>query len=292
MYFAPDYSLSERKGVKMKSNQSYSREVTHNDENWGMKIFLIIIAFAIVSFIVPIALEYFVFRNNIYSALSNGEWGSFLGSFLGGIIGGVGTLTAVFITTKETRKIQRETANSLEVDRKARRMGEKKEFVNQIVKLIGEYIADISAYFYANRLLERLENDKSKLIQKINCVDTNLMEAHSDMESNAENATFILSNSCTIEKLNVKKARLIMDKEDKDREIENTRKDRLIANKCLFTIKIMLKDINCASELITQLDTVHNLAASAYSQSIKSIETATNKLIDLAAKFNCDYINE
>lgn len=50
----------------------------------------------------PILLEYLFFQNKIYSALTNGEWASFLGSYIGGTVGGIGTLAAVAITTKET----------------------------------------------------------------------------------------------------------------------------------------------------------------------------------------------
>ena len=66
----------------------------------------LIIAVVAVIIIIPLVLEHAVFRNHIYSILTNGEWASFLGSYLGGVIGGLGTLLALYFTTKETRRIQ------------------------------------------------------------------------------------------------------------------------------------------------------------------------------------------
>lgn len=48
--------------------------------------------------IIPIFLEFIIFRNNFYSPVSNDGWASFFGSFFGGIIGGVLTLIGVIIT--------------------------------------------------------------------------------------------------------------------------------------------------------------------------------------------------
>lgn len=83
------------------------------------RIVIIVFASVFIVMILPYALEVFIFRNNVYSVLSNGEWGGFLGSYIGGALGGIGTLLAVFITTKETRNIQRE--NSAQIENEKRR---------------------------------------------------------------------------------------------------------------------------------------------------------------------------
>lgn len=255
-------------------------------KNSVCEIQYIITVFVIIAIVLPILLEYIIFRNSIVSVLSNGEWSSFLGSFLGGIIGGVGTLMAVYITTKETRNIQEETNNSIEADRKARRWSEKKEFVNQITIFMGEYIADISAWFYANRFVERLENEKHEFTKKIDELDSELIKEHESIESCPESGNdFIISTSYKIEKLNIKKSKLIMKKNDKEKEIEKLQKNRLIANKHYFTIKIMLKSIECSLELISQLDLVHNFE---YKQ---NFEVQIDRLMELTEKFGCDYIN-
>ena len=59
--------------------------------------------------LIPILLEFIIFRNNFYSPVSNEGWASFFGSFFGGIIGGIMTLLGVILTIDFTQKnIQRE----------------------------------------------------------------------------------------------------------------------------------------------------------------------------------------
>ena len=78
---------------------------------------VIIFLSIVVIILIPFLLEVVIFRNEAYSALTNGEWGGFLGSYIGGALGGIGTLLAVYITTKETRKIQKSTLQQIETDR-------------------------------------------------------------------------------------------------------------------------------------------------------------------------------
>lgn len=67
-------------------------------------IFIILL----LSILVPIFLDKYIWSNNTPSALNNSDWSSFLGSFLGGIIGSIGTLIAVCVTTLDTRYIQKD----------------------------------------------------------------------------------------------------------------------------------------------------------------------------------------
>ncbi len=57
-----------------------------------------------LGFGVPMFLEFFIFRNDFPSALSNGEWASFLGSFLGGTVSLIGILITIQFTQEENRK--------------------------------------------------------------------------------------------------------------------------------------------------------------------------------------------
>ena len=82
------------------------------------EIAIIVCISVCIVLMLPFALEIFIFRNNVYSVLSNGEWGGFLGSYIGGALGGIGTLLAVYITTKETRKTQQENSAQIESERK------------------------------------------------------------------------------------------------------------------------------------------------------------------------------
>ena len=83
---------------------------------------------------IPLILEHLIFRNNVYSVLTNGEWGSFLGSYIGGIVGGAGTLIAMYVTTKETRKVQDENLNQLNADRSLEDKKERKQFADKIAE--------------------------------------------------------------------------------------------------------------------------------------------------------------
>lgn len=58
----------------------------------------------VLSVLVPLFLEHFVYRNEVYSTISNSEVASFLGNFLGALIGGGITLVTMYVSISETRK--------------------------------------------------------------------------------------------------------------------------------------------------------------------------------------------
>lgn len=69
--------------------------------------YVIWICIAIIIFaIMPSAIDYFVFKNDVPSNLNNGEWAGFLGSYIGSIIGGVFTLIGVVMSFKISDKNQ------------------------------------------------------------------------------------------------------------------------------------------------------------------------------------------
>ena len=78
--------------------------------------------------------------------MSNSEWGSFLGSYIGGLFGGIGTLIAVCITTKETRKIQKENSEQIKNEREINDRKERKQFSDSVAEDIAKYIANIQNY--------------------------------------------------------------------------------------------------------------------------------------------------
>lgn len=61
----------------------------------------------ILSIFIPLALEYFIYRNEIYSSISNEGLASFLASFLGGMISSGITLITMYISINEARKDMR-----------------------------------------------------------------------------------------------------------------------------------------------------------------------------------------
>lgn len=70
-------------------------------------IVYIIVAILIIMGL-PFFIQFSVIDNNWLSKASNDGWASFFGSYLGGVIGGIGTLIAMLVTTRETRRIQEE----------------------------------------------------------------------------------------------------------------------------------------------------------------------------------------
>ncbi len=59
-------------------------------------------------FMIPIVLDNFIFKNNMSSSITNGEWASFLGSYIGGILSGIITLAGVGLTIMYNNKIIKE----------------------------------------------------------------------------------------------------------------------------------------------------------------------------------------
>lgn len=195
----------------------------------------------------PFALEVFIFRNNVYSVLSNGEWGSFLGSYLGGMLGGVGTLLAVYITTKETRKIQKENSEQIKEETRRREKAERKQFADGIAKDVAVYIADISKYFYICHSLEQLHREKEELskqlfdiMRKISEEKHYLTKVNPDIDF--QNYNYIQNK---LQKLEQEKMRIEYNKEDILKEIEQKKADRTIAIERYFLLKIKLQDIKC-----------------------------------------------
>lgn len=86
-----------------------SNSIKNNNALFYWKIVLIVIVLFVILFLgIPLVLEMVVFGYKHPSYITNGEWVGFLGSYLGGIIGGGTTLLAIYFTTKETRRIERE----------------------------------------------------------------------------------------------------------------------------------------------------------------------------------------
>jgi len=139
------------------------------------KIILIIVLVIFFISMIPFALEFFVFRSNLYSVLDNKDWSGFLGSYIGGVLGSIGTLLAVYITTKETRKIQRDNLELFNAEQERYAKKERKQFADGVAQDIAKYITDISIYFNANRVSARLDKNRSNL-------ENNLHEAEREIQ--------------------------------------------------------------------------------------------------------------
>ena len=223
---------------------------------------IVIVFIIVIICLIPTALEYFVFRNNIFSVLSNGEWSGFLGSYIGGVFGGVGTLLAVYITTKETRKIQQENSAQIEDEKRRNEKKERKQFADEIAKDIAMYITDISKYFYVCRALQQLHNKEQELNNELHNIDCKIGTKHNILKKlnivNDADTEEYLSIQNELEELKQKESELKYQIERNSREMERNKADRTIAIECYFLLKIKLQNIESGKDLLKQLKFIHD----------------------------------
>lgn len=115
------------------------------------KVILIILS---IVFIVPLILELLIFRNKIFSPVSNDGWAGFFGAYIGAIIGAVTTYISVNLEIKNNEKIREE-----EIQREFKpylyfsvdEFNMIKEIVYTYVYNFGKYAAcDIKGYIVSN----------------------------------------------------------------------------------------------------------------------------------------------
>jgi len=260
------------------------------------KILGIVFISVLIVAILPYVLEVFIFRNNAYSVLSNGEWGGFLGSYIGGALGGIGTLLAVYITTKETRKIQQENSTQIEDEKKRNEKKERKQFADTIAKDIAMYITDISKYFYACRALEQLHNKEHELNNELYSIDCKIGAKHTALKKlnivNDEDTEECLSVQNELEELKQKESELKYRIERNSKEMEQNRADRTIAIECYFLIKIKLQNIECGVDILKQLKFIHDNSANVGGTDLDFISVETDKLLNMTVRFVDRYVNQ
>ena len=218
----------------------------------------------LVIIVVPMLLELLIFRNHVPSELTNGEWGSFLGSYIGGVFGGIGTLIAVYITTTETRKIQKNTLEQMNVDREKLEKKERKEFAEGIAGSVARYLAEINKYYYdckkENRLFEELRN----------------INPHPPMGEDTQ--AYILQMNR---------------KENIERELRHLDVDRHEANECYFLLRIKLGKIDEARSLLEQLEHIHQLSVADQKTPDDSVfRSATDSLQQATEQFIREYVEQ
>lgn len=244
---------------------------------------------------IPWILEFVIFRNDVYSVLSNGEWSGFLGSYIGGALGGIGTLLAVYITTKETRKIQRENLTQIEEEIRRNARKERKQFADEIAKDIAAYITDISKYFYNCLQLGRLYDKKKKLEEELEPIKREMEKRHDTLRkfSVAGNMNDIGSHAKNVlEGLKQKEFELMYQIQKQEREIDKNEPDRKIAVELYFLLKIKLKNIEAGKVILKQLEYIHNNSANTEGSSPGFMEIETDKLLDMTVKFAEEYVGQ
>lgn len=258
------------------------------------QILIIVIVSIMIIVLFPFMLEIIVFRNDVYSALSNGEWSGFLGSYVGGALGGIGTLLAVYITTQETRKSQRETVKQIEDEQKRNEKKERKQFVDEIAKDVATYITNISKYFYANRALNRLDKDRDRLNKEFHSIQQEMQTQYDKQkELNIEDDLDEYSKiDLDINKLKQKKDEVLIRVQNIDKDIENNRADRTVATERYFLLKIKLKDVDIGTDILNQLELIHKNSANVEGTDFDFISKETDKLLNMTVRFADRYVNQ
>lgn len=247
-----------------------------------VKIWLIVIAFIVLTFTIPLFLEYVIYRNDIYSVMPNSDWSGFFGSFLGGILGGIGTLLAVYITTYETRKIQEETQElSLKVARKG--------FTDKVAEVVSEYITDISDFAYSAREMKRLDEQKHRIMTEISDIKKKIDFTYERQAENIENSTVLMETSSNIEKLQIDFDQKNIELNELNRSIERTYKKRVVADNCYFLLNIKLKNIVAANQVLEQLDYIHNNSGNPAIGDCLWADKECNKLLEMTTVFIDSY---
>lgn len=242
---------------------------------------------------IPLILEHFVFRNSVYSVLTNGEWASFLGSYIGGVVGGAGTLIALWVTTKETRKVQEENLNQLKEDRSLDDKKERKQFTDGIAQDISVYITNINNYFYACRFAEQLENDRYNANMQLNDIRNKIKCKFGHQEKmNVETDTDEYARiEIEIAKLKVSEAEAAQKLQHIENEIDKNRADRTIANERLNILQIKLQNIPEAVTLLSQLEYIHNHSFGLGTE-LDFMDKETHKLLNITVDFIDKYVNK
>ena len=242
---------------------------------------------------IPLFLEHFIFRNNVYSVLTNGEWGSFLGSYIGGIVGGAGTLVALWVTTNETRKIQEENLNQLKENRSLEDKKERKQFADGIAHDISVYTTDIIKYFHDCRRVDRLDVDRYNVDMKLKSIQNQIQGEYARKQNIGleRNTATYLSIESKIEQLGREESRIRYKLERIENEIRNISGDRRIAVERYFVLRIKLQDIEEAISLVEQLEYIHINSSNVKDTRLEFAKEETQKLLDMTVEFINKYVN-
>lgn len=235
-------------------------------------IFLIIIVV-----LIPFVLEYAIFRNPLYSAISNSDWSG----FLGGYVGGVATLFAVYITTKETRKIQKQNNDYILLENK-------KKFADGIAEDISVYITDISKYFSDNKHEHQLYEDKNIYEQTLKEKRESIHKY--DVQNNYDEDVADGQNiKEEISKLEIECSNIMKQIQDIENQMLNNKPNRVIAINKLFLLKIKLRNIDSANKLLQKLEYVHQISTD-YNMMFTEFSNNTDELLELTMKFIEKYV--
>ena len=245
----------------------------------GFGIFLIFLVFI---GIIPWAIEFLIFRNNVYSIIGNDSWASFLGSYIGGVIGGAGTLLAVIITTKETRIIQKKNELKIEEDRKVKRREERKIFAYSITEDVAKFLANLALYHDANIKIKECQ-------ERINDAEEKLAKTRNQLAEKRKTMGDIKAKETIPYLENREKAFMeIIEAERGNMKMYIATKAPALERATVLNIKLC--EIEGAEELMQKVVAMLDSAGNA-SVTLSEYMDESNKMMDITADFVERYIN-
>lgn len=200
-------------------------------------IFLVIIGVSI-SLLVLLGVYILFFRVEIDPP----AWIGFWAAILGGGIGCSGAIYAVYVTTKETRKIQEKAQENFEYDKKMQKEMQRKLFTDDIAVITSEYITDIFKYYYNNRHSKLIKDDLANAKNEIS-------KLIAQSKQNSEKSETLLLEA-ELAKLNYNEA---------ERVAELRVIDKSIAIQKYYLLKIKLRGIDLAKQFVDQLEDIESV---------------------------------
>ena len=233
-----------------------------NDRKKIYKIIVIaIFMMIIISVLIPLFLDIFIFGNKFPSNISNSDWSGFLGSFLGGILGSVGSLIGICITIFESRNMQNDTQKQKEIQMH-------KEKLDSIIQYSSMFWKEIRC----------MQNKISNILQNKNKI--------SEIKEEIKKIEVELHEKTRIEEK--QKIALLNKKEEYNREILILREQHISEvdvdysdlTYAYFMLKIILKDIQIAQNYCFSIENTYEKM-----YQFSSIDTVIEENLNISMNF-------
>ena len=209
------------------------------------KIFLFV--FAII--VIPISVTFLPLYIFCYITHTRFEWFNLWGTCISSISSALIALSGVYLTVKETRRIQKENSedanNKVLTERNERLKKERRELTNTLSVYIGKYITHTQLYYWAivkdYTLRNELRGKETSLkANEASMAQNDMTEIHHKRLSSME------------------KTKEEIQQIKKEIEINTTKGNRITASECYFILKTQLSAVNEADELLKKLDYIHS----------------------------------
>lgn len=223
-----------------------------------------------IIFLIMLVVVVPIYAKSIINIIFHGDkldsWLSFYGSYLGGILGGAATLAAVIRTTNQAKLMQeenkKETRKIQEENKILQLQNNNKAFVDELTSLVGEYCANISAYYYGIKENKEIRDSLKK-------VHDNYANGYIT-EQDYNHVKIIYEN----------------EKHEVNREKSNS---------IYFILKIKLDNVENSASLLNLIECMHGYYCFGYSENKSLIDNKqfsnfTNKILEETSRFTNNYL--